>query len=234
MASKNLPKPVTLPSEGYHWLGVLAAELALRLTEARDSVPTVWPKSIVLHARQGWEPSRSKQAPFPFARNLNADVVRAAGEKLWKELIGPDSSASKPLKVTYIGLGFSGIEAQGSGQPGIEGFFTKSSDADKSPSLKRKREEDLPGATVSDDDDRCQRCGKHLRLSPSLDVLDEEARRAAVETVRSEHQDWHFAKDLAKLPQSPMATVSGAKKVNKEVRGKGEKPKGIAKYFSKK
>lgn len=158
--------------------------------------------------------SRSKQAPFPFARNLNADVVRAAGEK--------------------IGLGFSGIEAQGSGQPGIEGFFTKSSDADKSPSLKRKREEDLPGATVSDDDDRCQRCGKHLRLSPSLDVLDEEARRAAVETVRSEHQDWHFAKDLAKLPQSPMATVSGAKKVNKEVRGKGEKPKGIAKYFSKK
>lgn len=53
LASKNLPKPITNASEGFHWIRVLAAELALRLTDARKSHPNLWPKSIVLHARKG-------------------------------------------------------------------------------------------------------------------------------------------------------------------------------------
>ena len=51
MASKNLPRPITKLSEGPHWLRVLAAELALRLNEARETDPAMWPKTIVLHAR---------------------------------------------------------------------------------------------------------------------------------------------------------------------------------------
>jgi DNA polymerase eta len=51
MASKNLPRPITKSSEGPHWLRVLAAELALRLNELRDTDISVWPKTIVLHAR---------------------------------------------------------------------------------------------------------------------------------------------------------------------------------------
>ena len=52
MASKNLPRPITNISEGPHWLRVLAAELALRLNDLRAADPSVWPKTIVLHARQ--------------------------------------------------------------------------------------------------------------------------------------------------------------------------------------
>jgi hypothetical protein len=51
MASKNLPRPITKLSEGPHWLRVLAAELVLRLNEAREADPLMWPKTIVLHAR---------------------------------------------------------------------------------------------------------------------------------------------------------------------------------------
>ena len=51
MASKNLPQPITKSSEGPHWLRVLAAELALRLNELRATDISVWPKTIVLHAR---------------------------------------------------------------------------------------------------------------------------------------------------------------------------------------
>lgn len=51
MASKNLPRPITKFSEGPHWLRVLAAELVLRLNEVREADPSVWPKTIVLHAR---------------------------------------------------------------------------------------------------------------------------------------------------------------------------------------
>jgi DNA polymerase eta len=53
LASKNLPQPLTQASQGHHWVRVLAAELALRLREARETVPALWPKSIVLHVRQG-------------------------------------------------------------------------------------------------------------------------------------------------------------------------------------
>jgi DNA polymerase eta len=51
MASKNLPQAITKSSEGPHWLRVLAAELALRLNELRATDISVWPKTIVLHAR---------------------------------------------------------------------------------------------------------------------------------------------------------------------------------------
>ena len=52
MASKNLPNPITKASQGHHWIRVLAAELALRLREAREEMPALWPKTLVLHARR--------------------------------------------------------------------------------------------------------------------------------------------------------------------------------------
>ncbi len=53
LAAKNLPKPITNATEGYHWIRVLAAELALRLNDARQATPNLWPKTIVLHAKKG-------------------------------------------------------------------------------------------------------------------------------------------------------------------------------------
>lgn len=53
LASKNLPKPIKNAAEGHHWIRVLAAELALRLNDARQESPNLWPKTIVLHARKG-------------------------------------------------------------------------------------------------------------------------------------------------------------------------------------
>ena len=53
LASKNLPTPIIKTTDGHQWLRVLAAELALRLKDAREEVPTLWPKTIVLHARKG-------------------------------------------------------------------------------------------------------------------------------------------------------------------------------------
>lgn len=52
-ASKNLQHPIAHPSEGPHWLRILAGELAFRLQEAREETPGLWPKTLVLHVRQG-------------------------------------------------------------------------------------------------------------------------------------------------------------------------------------
>jgi len=58
LASKNLQKPITKPQDGQHWIRVLAAELALRLNDARKVNSQLWPKTLVLHA------SRSKHEWF--------------------------------------------------------------------------------------------------------------------------------------------------------------------------
>jgi DNA polymerase eta len=51
LASKNLSPAVTKLSEGYQWIRVLASELALRLNDARETTPNLWPKTLVLNAR---------------------------------------------------------------------------------------------------------------------------------------------------------------------------------------
>jgi DNA polymerase eta len=52
-ASKNLPKPILKASQGASWIRVLAAELSLRLKEAREISPNLWPKTIALGVRKG-------------------------------------------------------------------------------------------------------------------------------------------------------------------------------------
>ncbi|KAI0833689.1 DNA/RNA polymerase [Trametes gibbosa] len=121
LASKNLPQPITKATQGSHWIRVLAAELALRLNEARESNTALWPKTIVLHIRQGYETFRSKQTPFPYTKNVTVDVIASFGDKLWKELVGP--GGSMPFKITNVQLSFSGIGIMESGQRRIEGFL---------------------------------------------------------------------------------------------------------------
>ncbi|PCH42673.1 DNA polymerase eta [Wolfiporia cocos MD-104 SS10] len=197
LAAKNLPQPITKASQGHHWIRVLAAELALRLREAREELPTLWPKTLVLHARQGYETGRSKQASFPFTRNATVDVIASAGDRLWRELVGTDVSRTAPLKVTHVALGFTGVECMDAGQRSIEGFFrapTTSNDVDyagvSEGAHKRKRgsedfEDDLgtwrsrsktdsnisdtrPPQTGSSTSFLCGKCGKRVELPDGL------------------------------------------------------------------
>lgn len=141
LASKNLPKPIKNTSEGHHWIRVLAAELALRLNDAREENPNLWPKTLVLHARRGkstpvtsekkrslmtmtaYDDGRSKQAPFPFVRKATVDVIAHAGNKLWNETVG----TNKTVVVNYLSLAFTGIDIAEQGQKSIEGFLKSSS-----------------------------------------------------------------------------------------------------------
>lgn len=51
------------------------------------------------------------------------DLIAAAGDKLWKELVGTDTSRRTEMKITSVQLSFTGIESMESGQKMIEGFF---------------------------------------------------------------------------------------------------------------
>ncbi|KAI0648921.1 DNA/RNA polymerase [Trametes meyenii] len=182
LASKNLPQPITKATQGHHWIRVLAAELALRLNEARDANPALWPKTIVLHIRQGYDAFKSKQTPFPFVKNVTVDVIASFCDKLWKELIG--TNGSLPFKISNVQLSFSGIGTMEAGQRTIEGFLTSRPSpegqpeanapiAQKPPStLKRKRS---PSSTIR----------KSPPPSPSRASVTSQPRSGAKEQERS-------------------------------------------------
>jgi DNA polymerase eta len=174
------------------------------------------------------------------------DTIALAGDRLWKELIGD----SKIMKITSVQLAFTGLETAGSGQQSIEGFFkTPVRRQQQSPnngesSLKRVREEEensLPemiplegeGIAVTSTDVpstsfTCPRCRKHFQIADQFVGNDvEDDRVKALTTLRVEHDDFHFAQDLAK-------TSSESQKVRQNVTKKKKKgPEGIAKFFSK-
>ncbi|CCM02291.1 uncharacterized protein FIBRA_04379 [Fibroporia radiculosa] len=256
MASKNLPQPVTNETQGYHWIRVLAAELALRLTEARDQTPALWPKTLVLHVRQGYDTARSKQAPFPFSRHVDIDIVASAGDKLWRELVGTDTSRAAPVKITHIALGFTGVESMEAGQQSIEGFFhtpaildrtrpssssatKRSRDPDDNPvsreTVRSRTEDSFPRSQVTSF--TCDRCGKRVYLADELasNHPGNEVREALA-VLRVEHDDFHLAQDLAKqiAVSSPRKIRPSEKAKSSKNKKQPQRPEGIAKFFAKK
>ncbi|KAI0346179.1 DNA/RNA polymerase [Trametopsis cervina] len=265
LASKNLPHPIVKASQGHHWIRVLAAELALRLREARESMPALWPKSLVLHVRQGYEVTRSKQAPFPFVREITVDGIAHAGDKLWKELVGTDASRKTGIKITNVSLSFSGIGNGEAGQKQIDGFFGGAG------GVKRKRDDDdvveevlaeagpsryggeevidLEAEDVSSSADvagreeaderftyTCSRCRYSVTLDGaahrdgSLPGGDENEAVQAIERIRHEHEDFHFAQDLQ---NEGAADGSGSGKIrpgdsNSGTKGNSSPRKGVA------
>ncbi|KIM40011.1 hypothetical protein M413DRAFT_415219 [Hebeloma cylindrosporum] len=249
LASKNLPKPITKPSEGHHWIRVLAAELALRLNDARQISPNLWPKTLVLHARKGYEAGRSKQTPFPFTRELTVDTIASAGDRLWKELVGNSSN----LKVSSVQLAFTGIDVAEAGQQSIEGFLKP-----LSTSKKRGRDpvtdSNIPPRDPLDEigggqaiesrplDNNtshpsslsyaCARCGELIQVQPTDHSAEDQA--SLFVKAKMEHDDFHFAQDLAKEGNSRVISVS--QKTTPKLAKKRKltpEPKGIEKFFRK-
>ncbi|KAG9315274.1 hypothetical protein JVU11DRAFT_4411 [Chiua virens] len=243
LASKNLPTPITKTADGHQWLRVLAAELALRLKDAREEIPTLWPKTIVLHARSGYETSRSKQSAFPFTHDVTVDMIAAAADKLWKEVTGN----TQDLNVTAVQLAFTGIETAGIGQQSIEGFF-KPTSARRSP-VKRPRSSsdtllpetdslsvvmEVPASgSTSVPSFVCERCNKRI-IAEGSGVDDTEIEYSAVMAkLRMEHDDFHFAQDLANSSDNQVPSqLKPSSRTPK--RKKVSEPKGIAKFFTKK
>ena len=187
-------------------------------------------------------------------RNVTIDVVSAAGDKLWKELVGPlDSTKPLSAKITHVSLSFHGVEAGETNQRGIEGFLSKTP---SSPSKRKRRADDddeevletIP--TVSHGESElapnishfvCDRCKKRIALPQELVVaseLDEETMEEALGSLRAEHQDFHFAQDLSRMgsdDERPERRDSNATAKKKRRKRKGERSEGegIARFFNK-
>lgn len=199
--------------------------------------------------------SQRKQAPFPFLRNVTIDAVASAGDKLWKELVGPLNS-TKPLstKITHVCLSFNGVEAGEVNQRGIEGFLSKAANS----SDKRKRQVNSDDEEIVETIPRpsdvalnpkldidyfiCSRCKKRIGLPEefiaTVTELDTDIKEDALGSLRNEHRDFHFAQDLSKMPsdderqggENSKSIIHPKKKRKNKGGAEGE---GIERFFMK-
>lgn len=187
----------------------------------------------------GYGSGHSKQAPFPFSRELSVDTIALAGDKLWNELVGNSAS----LKVTNVQLAFTGIDATEIGQSSIENFLKPASSKKRSRESPEGNEHNIQDGTDSKtkliDDSlessyTCPRCGWATTF-PNMAGLGDDDQQAIVLKTRVEHEDLHFAQDLAQesegrtiIAVSPRAKPKPAKR-----RKPQPEPKGIEKFFRK-
>ena len=154
---------------------------------------------------------------------MTVDTIAAAGDKLWKELIGTNVAT----KVNHLSLGFTGLESSEVGQRSIVGFL-KAGQASKRPRDEsgsnidddsytplESRDSDVTRVDLSEGDHTlsftCDRCAKTFSPDSPLSGLEAEA---ALAVLRQEHDDFHFAQDLAKEQQHPDSglVISGPSK----------------------
>ncbi|KAH9820691.1 hypothetical protein DFH28DRAFT_1121029 [Melampsora americana] len=124
MSSKNFRPSITSWEEGIHWLRILSTDLLARLNEARTLTPGIWPKTIVMHKRDGNYNSTAKQIAFPFTNKLDRSYIFNLAQRLLQEFVIKENSKRKELgSITSLCLAFQTLERLESGQQGIEGFF---------------------------------------------------------------------------------------------------------------
>lgn len=185
------------------------------------------------------------------------DTIAAAGDKLWKELVGNSSI----LKVSSVQLAFTGIDVAEAGQRSIEGFLKPISSSSSKESGEARVIIDIEQATQAESaintagssDSRnlgndepqvnsisyaCPRCGKTFELptvhqsgeGDDQDIHDQLAR------AKLEHDDYHFAQDLAKqssLPAPKSSSNNPTLRTTKKRKAESPATKGIEKFFRK-
>ena len=187
---------------------------------------------------EGYETARSKQAPFPFTKEVTVETIASVGNRLWKELVGTQES----LKITSVHLAFTGIEFAESGQQTIEGFLLASS------SKKRLSECELADPQKSEAEEgvsetktnTCPRCGKSF-YSDEADLSADGDCISGLDYIakaKLEHEDFHFAQDLANEGKSRSvisisSNTSGIAPSSVKKRKPPSNANGIEKFFRK-
>lgn len=89
LASKNIIPPIRDHEGGLKWIDLLSGELCVRLREAREISPGLWPKTVVLTHRSGRgyvNASKSRQMPFPFTKDLSGAYIAKYGRRMWRDV----------------------------------------------------------------------------------------------------------------------------------------------------
>ncbi|KAK4701217.1 DNA polymerase eta, partial [Phenoliferia sp. Uapishka_3] len=112
-----------------HWMAILATELHLRLCEARENSPGLWPKTITFNHRSENYVVKSHQVAFPFTARLDVAYLQKFADRLFRTSISAADKNNPIGPNTRVGpysnlqISLSGLERLEEGQKGIERFF---------------------------------------------------------------------------------------------------------------
>ena len=115
LASKNLIPPCTIPSDGLRWIDLLAGELNVRLLEARELSPGLWPKTLVLKWRTGYgygNNLRSRQAPYGFNKYSSPSPIVSLAKRLWAEACAEIKQDQGPMDVFSVSICKHGVSGR--------------------------------------------------------------------------------------------------------------------------
>lgn len=146
------------------------------------------------------------------------------------------------MNITHIALGFTGIDVSEAGQQSIETYL-KSGIYDKRPRetenghveqadsslVIESTNQDFPSISYT-----CPKCGKKLTIFLDSDVMEDSD---PLKMVRMEHEDFHFAQELAKdsaRESKPRDRSPKKGTTHKSAKRRRVEPKGIERFFSKK
>ncbi|EIW67292.1 hypothetical protein TREMEDRAFT_12962, partial [Tremella mesenterica DSM 1558] len=208
LASKNTRPAVTTPAQGLHWIQVLSGELNVRLREAREVSPGLWPKTLVLSHRTGGEASRSRQTPFPFTRDLSTEYIVKYASKLWAEVCQPMEHGS--MKVNNMALAFNGLEKLEDGQKGIEGFFSNPSNLKRPHERLRSKSPHPPSEEAQTSTSTPPPKGESPMKKPRLPTLHtgKEKRKTVLETFLRNSTNSPSLSEVTKVDADPPDVVS--------------------------
>lgn len=146
LASKSLRPPIPVYQHRTEaaiktWHMTLAAELCVRLTEARqDSGPTLTPSSLVLRAAvrtTGAPTYRSHQMPFtipPTLGEVEPDSILPVAQRLWEQLQRDMPPVAQKPEITHVTMSFGGLHAPSAGQRSLQAFFQGGAAGRRAPS----------------------------------------------------------------------------------------------------
>ncbi|KAL8286986.1 hypothetical protein RQP46_003992 [Phenoliferia psychrophenolica] len=129
LSSKNFKPAISKFSEVSHWMAILATELHLRLLEAREISPGLWPKTITFSHRSENYVVKSHQLAFQYTSRFDVAYVSKFADRLFRTAIGAGEKTTKVGPDSRVGpysnlqLSLSGLERLEEGQKGIERFF---------------------------------------------------------------------------------------------------------------
>ena len=150
------------------------------------------------------------------------------------------------LNVTNVHLAFTGIEFAETGQQTIERFLKPPSPPQKRlhggeiPNTRNLEDEEGAGSGVTDEDPvedktayKCPRCGKKFNLPDGVETPSlEEQNGDILNKVKLEHEDYHFAQDLANESEVQVGKATTSNNSNHKKRKKPQsKPGRIEKFF---
>ena len=211
-----------------------SSELMVRLLEARDRCPNVWPKTLAMGYRSSFTNYKheTRQMGFPYTSNLTTEYVLKYAERLLREFVGSRKGSGMHPDLgfcTGLNLRFQDLERIEPGQTAIQAFFNGQNGSPhkfkREQSVLVKKEEvkeeeadiksEALSGTTFEIDYVCGKCAELIcssvqREDTSLDFDTWEEQ--AIQRLKQEHDDFHFAKDMHSKSKIVLGSESGRKR----------------------